>query len=74
MIATPMMIARMVMSVSKNGKGFVSRISMAHVIVKINKFLQKQVIDEVDVFVVCQVHVVSLLMIMYSVIRGALQA
>lgn len=62
------------MSVSKNGKGFVSRISMAHVIVKINKFLQKQVIDEVDVFVVCQVHVVSLLMIMYSVIRGALQA
>ena len=46
---------------------------MAHMIVKVNKLLQKQVVDEVDVFVVGEVHLFFLSMIIHTMIRGVLQ-
>jgi hypothetical protein len=44
------------------------------VIVEINKLLQEEVVDKLDVFVVGQVHPVFLSMIVYRMIRGPLQA
>ena len=47
---------------------------MTHVIVEVKKLLHKQVVDELDIFVVGHVHFVFLSMIMYRMIRGVLQA
>jgi hypothetical protein len=40
---------------------------------KVNKLLQEEVVDKLDVFVVGQVHLVFLSMIMFSPIRGGVQ-
>jgi len=52
----PISAARVVISVSDDGERFARRTSIAEFVIEVNKFLQEQVIDEVDIFFERYVH------------------